>query len=456
MKFPSTALSFVALLSTVNANMMECVTNVEDGKDYFPNKVEVEYSEHWSVEYKNTYKIVRNTDADTSYLLYQCGTTPPADEEGKHDATLSLPITNVGLHFTSYIPYMELLGLRGKIAVIEGQASWIYSPCLKKMIDVDEVTMVSDINNATLLGNVGVGQDLPYFVGVGSPNVFDQNFQVSEWKEGSSLSIFEWVKFFSVFFNAEDEANSIFEESKDTIDCARENANLLSADEEKPVVLWGAYSDYCGGWDVSQSCPNFYCELADTCSATLLTSAEGSIDSALCYRNYMTTEEFVAYGKDADIWIIPDYNSDFGATLAKFPELNDFESVKNDKVYDVSGQTLDAYFSQKNVEPHTLIEDFCSVVGRENPTTLVPYELTFLRHINDAIDSPPVCPEDQDAKDVPFVKLGSNRCVRITQPDAPKDTDAPKATEPPKDTSSASVAKILITSILSVGAALFF
>ena len=352
MKFSSTVLSFIALASSANANnMMGCVTDYSPETDYFPDKVQTEHSAHWTVEYHNSYKIVRNTDSDTSYVLYQCGTPLPTEIADQHDAVVSIPLGDVGLHYTTFIPYVELLDRRSNIASMAGEASWIYSPCLNKMVDEGDVTMVSNINNSTLLGEVNVGSDLPFFVGVGTENVFDTNFEVSEWKETNLLAIFEWVKFFSLFFNQEKQANEIFDERKDSIECARENANILATDEEQPVVLWGTRSDYCGGWDVARSCPNYYCELADTCRATLLTSMEGSIDSEACGRNYMTTEEFVAYGKDADIWIYAGHDSDFAGTLEAYPELKEFTSVKNDKVYDVSGQTMDAWFGVRKVEP---------------------------------------------------------------------------------------------------------
>ena len=165
------------------------------------------------------------------------------------------------------------------------------------------------------------------------------------------LGAFEWIKFFAVFFNLEAEANEIYDETVERVDCASSNADILSSDGAKPVVLWGSYSSYCGGWDVARSCPNFYCELADKCDATLLYSSEGSVDAMkTCYRNYMTTEEFVEFGKDADYWVYT--GSDVDTVLVKHSEdLKDFKSVQNGKVYDVTGQTMDAWFAERKVEP---------------------------------------------------------------------------------------------------------
>jgi len=399
------------LIGTASAeNTMGCVSNFEQGKDYFPDKIEVEKSEHWIITYENSYKILKNTHAAMSYLLYQCGTDIPQDEVSKHNVTIPIPLPDdFGLHYTTFIPYMELLGKRGSISSMYGSPSWVYSPCLSSNIDDGLVTFIDNLNNETLIDELQVDVNTPYFVGVGTPNVFPNNFEISEWKETSMLGTLEWIKFFSVFFNMEKEANTIFMEAEDHVNCASENADIISADGPKPVVLWGSYSDYCGGWDVARSCPNYYCELATTCDATILTSMDGSVDSSQCYRNYMTTEEFVEYGKDADVWIYAGHSDGVDTILTTYgDELNDFKSIKNGEVYDVSGQTMDGWFGVRLVEPDALIQDFCKVVGKENPAVAIPHQLTFLRHLDDPIASKAVCADTS----APYVKL-SSECSRI-------------------------------------------
>jgi hypothetical protein len=101
-------------------------------------------------------------------------------------------------------------------------------------------------------------------------------------------------------------------------------------------------------------CPNYYCEFAAACSARILNSdEEGSLKSETCGMNLMTTEEFVAFGKDADVWI---YTwSDANDVLAQFEEeLKDFVSVKKEKVYDTSASGINAWFEYRLAEPGKL------------------------------------------------------------------------------------------------------
>ncbi len=67
----------------------------------------------------------------------------------------------------------------------------------------------------------------------------------------------------------------------------------------------------------------------------------------------------------------------------------------------------------------TLLQDFCKVVGFENPATIFPHQLTFLRHIDDPVGSPAVCTD----RDAPMVKLGSE-CLRIAGEEDSPDHDS--------------------------------
>lgn len=117
MKLPTlpsfTFTGIISLLSfPVDANYMKCLSNVDNNVDYFPNKVSPKYSQQWDITYHNTYKVITNKFKQTSYLLYQCGSYPPANETG-HDMTLSVPLEDgIIVASTTMIPHLEQLGLR--------------------------------------------------------------------------------------------------------------------------------------------------------------------------------------------------------------------------------------------------------------------------------------------------------------------------------------------------------
>jgi hypothetical protein len=81
----------------------------------------------------------------------------------------------------------------------------------------------------------------------------------------------------------------------------------------------------------------------------------------------MTTEEFVAFAKDADHWIYP--NSNWNDVYAENEAiLDEFVSVSNQNVYDYQGQGSNAWFEQRFVEYDVVLNDFCLVAGTVQST----------------------------------------------------------------------------------------
>lgn len=471
MKLHGKVLSLAVAVPFAQGNLDGCAPSFEAGKDYFPDKVEATESQYWSVTYEDSYKIARNSFENKTYLLYQCGTEPPADLMDQHDFTIAVPIGNFGLTQTTMIPFIELLGKRTSIAAIVGTSlGSVYSPCLNEMADQNKVGNVGFFqkSNTTAIEEAGIDLDLDLFV-QGGNSLFSSQIYVSAFAEDFNLATFEWIKYYSLFLNLESEANEAFKDTKGRYECAVENAALLSTDtEEKPTVLWGSYSAYCGGWSVARKCPEYYCEFAEACGATLLTSQEGSIDATeTCGLFYMSTEEFVEYGKDADHWIYTSPGVDSMVYSRFKDELQNFKSVLNSEVYDTEGAGQNSWFEQRLAEPgkffrwyiwstdrmiwsdffssiDAILQDFCFIVGNENLASPVPHTLTYLRQVDDAIPSPPLC-NDQSA---PLQTLGS-QCVLIPGETA---TDPPTDAPDPED-AAASSPQLLLGLLMSVAVA---
>jgi len=356
--------AFLAFLAGVQAE--DCITTVDPSKDYFPNKVYPTESQYWDVEYSNTYKIVVNKNSSDSYLLYQCGSEPPEDQlDGRHAEVLEIPLKEVGLAHTPMITYMEQLGLRDAISAFLTEPSYIISPCFAEDVAYGKVMVLSPPTgeeDPTNRGNSSATADMAAFLPDYSTAPFEERIFLSEDKETTNAAIFEWVKYYSVFFNAEGTANAVFDAAEDRWDCIAENAQVVESDfPKKPVVLWGYYSDFCGGWFFAR-CPNFYCEFAQACSADILFANDEDGSLELCDSKYMTLEEFTEFGKDADYWIFPAPN--WNATFQEFGEtLETFKSVQNQEVYDYQKEAANGWFEQRFAEYYDVLDDFCMVVG---------------------------------------------------------------------------------------------
>jgi len=94
----------------------------------------------------------------------------------------------------------------------------------------------------------------------------------------------------------------------------------------------------------------------------------------------MTTEEFIEFGKDADIWIIPDFLSGDLEEQYFWSNISEFKSVKIGNVYDVQKSGSGAWFEQRTADYDILLQDFCDVVGLYDDT-VANHERLYFRKI---------------------------------------------------------------------------
>lgn len=98
-------------LAQLTSNPDGCVTDYDEaaGVDYFPDKAVIDYAETFSVEYFPTYKVLTVNDgfADTSYVLYQCGTPVPSLDIPVQQ-NISVPVTIVSTGTPDHIPRIEV------------------------------------------------------------------------------------------------------------------------------------------------------------------------------------------------------------------------------------------------------------------------------------------------------------------------------------------------------------
>jgi len=350
------------LPNSAYANILGCITSDAVSDDLFTlftEQVAPVYSQFWNITYYDTYKIFTNKASNLTYLFYQCGTEPPIEEveNGGHAGIMEIAdpaATPVTIASTPMISYLELLGLRTNIKGFLGSESLISSPCLLDLIDSGSVTVAPDGTNATTLAAVGLldsaSQDMLTFVSGWTGDIlFNNTIVMEEYTESSYEGTMEWIKAYGAIFNLEGEANAIFEQANCRFEAIEADVASVTSDlPVKPKILWAYYSDYCGGWDVAE-CPNYYCGFATACNAEVLNSTEGSAGLELCGAPYMTTEEFLAFGKDADHWIYPsvNWNSIYAENEAV---LSQFKSVMAESVFDYQGGGSNAWFEQRFAE----------------------------------------------------------------------------------------------------------
>lgn len=406
----------VTTFGVVSANPSSCVSNVESGKDYFPNKVSPTYSKEWSIEYHNTYKILRNHPVNATYVLYQCGTVPPS---GIPNVNLTLPIPiqeGFALTSTTQVPKTELLGLSSQFKAYMGDDQWLSAPWIIKRLKDGDITLIRrpEEEGAVVDAFAKTG-DLLTFVNPTSKWIaleVNKKVYVNEYMEKTNHGIAEWIKYYSVFFNKEGTANEVFAKQTTRFDCTARNAVYLAttSQDPKPKVVWAEFSKYCGGWSVG-TCPNFYCEYIETCAAEMLSDpGTGSIVNPNCgSKKYMSNSEFVDFAKDADVWVYPGHGDYyFELVYADFKaDLDQMKSVQKKQVYDTVKTGLNTWYEHRLVEygkchwtwasawclfslaandstllvmsTDLVLQDVCDMVGHTQQ--LIPHERKLMRNV---------------------------------------------------------------------------
>ena len=250
-------------------NNAQCATAATASGDFFPSSSRlsadasttgstaalVEPSVAFSVTYNTTFKVVRTlahlsgVPAKT-YVLYQCGTTAPtADSDGTAFASgtqfFSVPVKKVATGLTVAIGFIEELGLRSSIDVVDPGA--VHAPCWQEDEETGDMTGVDATANWNSAANAydtvaawataTTDFDLVItdrFNTAGSGTDKDVNFDASEAPLGM-LDRLEYVKFLSLFYNMEAKANAYYADQvkrwqymRDRITYAQSNGRIAS------------------------------------------------------------------------------------------------------------------------------------------------------------------------------------------------------------------------------------
>jgi len=367
--------------------------------DIFGNKfVPHNTTDFLNIEYFDTYKIVTNSHQSppVSYLLYQCGTDIPDDvNQDDYELVVSVPHQGgLALTQTPQIPYVELLNLRKEVIALIGDPQYVTSPCMSYQLgedasDEERIPVIWDSNST--IDEEMVAQwraDNPDAIIVSGPTnniVGDRVIIASATQERTNVATYDWIAFYGAFYNLEGESNRLTQQMQDSYDCTSDVANEIVAEQralgsdvntddpeyKEPVIFWANFFTWGGlGWSVAE-CPtwdtSYQCEYATHCGATVLSRPEGVGynqtygDSPTLFW-YLSDEEAMAMGKDADIFMYS--GSDWDGLYESHGEMLDqFKSVQNKQVFDTLGQGPSAWHEQRYAEYDIVGLDMCDVVG---------------------------------------------------------------------------------------------
>lgn len=372
--------TFISTQAQLDTNLVdECVTDFDESVDYFPNKVDVEYAEGFSVEYYNNYKVVEITpwqfaEETVTYLLVQCGTPTP---ELMADAIIEVPVNSFVSMSTSFLPHLETQDLLDNLVAVD---TLLYSNLESVLALQEDLALIGgggsfDETNIELLLDLDPdlvmtqqfsagGTTLSTIESAGLNVVLNGDFA-----DTSPLGQAEWGKYLALFFNTEAAANEAFEV------VATEYAALkdLTADvpnDERPTVI--ANSPFDGTW---------YMPAGDSTVSQLIEDAGGNFlfsdsdGSSLVIDFESVFEE----GGNADLWVnVNQFWVTTDDALADDPRYAEFTAFENGNMWNnnliQNENGGSGYFELGQANPHLILADLITIFY---PDLLPEHEFVF-------------------------------------------------------------------------------
>ncbi|MCP5096745.1 MAG: ABC transporter substrate-binding protein [Chloroflexi bacterium] len=364
------------------ANLTDgCVESYDENVDYFPEKVDANFTEGFSVEYHNNYKILTvdtpfpGAEEAVTYVLVQCGTPVP---EGMDDAVIiETPINSFVGMSTSYLPFLDELGLVDTIVGLDS-LDFVTTESVRAKIDAGELVEIGAGAEVNVEAVLDLEPALVMTYGSGFPDydahpvLQEAGITVvlnAEYLDLSPLGRTEWVKFLAAFYNAEGAANVWFDE----IVIEYEALQALVADvEEKPTVF--ANTPFEGTWYMPGG-NSFVAEQLVDAGATYLWADDESTST-----QFLDFETVFDVASEAEYWI----NIGFFGSLADLEAADaryaDFVAFQNGGVFNNDARTNEFggndYWEGGIANPHLILSDLIKIF---HPELMTDVEFVYYR-----------------------------------------------------------------------------
>ena len=223
----------------------------------FTEKAKPKYAKHFSVSYHDNYKLVRTNatfypngkeaeskSQDDVLVLVQKGTNPPPLEGELASAqVLYIPAATVAVNVQHSESFLRELGLVDRINAIGGLYS--YDNAMRTKALQDEIGQIGYSWHSPPDIEVLLSRQPELFLMTLASMSHTESLEkcrqldvptaaVFDWAEQDYLARAEWIKFYSLFFNAEAKANEVFQMIENRV----EELKQLAASTAGGSPLW--------------------------------------------------------------------------------------------------------------------------------------------------------------------------------------------------------------------------
>ncbi|WP_166355681.1 ABC transporter substrate-binding protein [Phytoactinopolyspora limicola] len=369
-----------------------CVAHFDADVDYFADKVEPVYANGWSVRYENSYKVLTTrVDAagghaaagsrvvENTYVLVPCG-APEPELTGELDGATVLEIptgtfVDGGSVLYAAVERLDVAdALVGHAEVFFGDTEAPYLPKVAERVDSGAVAEIGYEVNFEALADADPDFYTNY---AGDDSMFGQITQLGipivhyfPYTE-SPLGAAEQVKFLSLFFNLEAEANAEFDAIEERyLDLREQVEQHASTLDEAPTMLLGVTGD---GSDVTtRENRRFEPQLVREAGGVPIPDIDGGGIATI------SLERFLDEGSSADAWLdltfFPSHETQQEYLDAE-PHLAELRPLNDGHTYHRMGQRGVDYFLNGALDVDLMLADAVSIL---HPDLLPDHELTFI------------------------------------------------------------------------------
>ncbi len=330
------------------------------------------YSKRFVIRYYNGFKtlsVLRPEDSSlvTGYVIY------PKDKPTPKGFEQFIPIdartAKVVCLSTTHVAAIRLLHQEGKIAAL-ANAALVYDTVIQLLLAQQKIQSVGkdfnpEIEKIILLHPDIVFTDAENGSGIGVLGKIQEAkiplVVSNDYKEQSPLARAEWIKFFAVFFNAEEKADSIFSEVE------KEYNAIAQAKGDKHPTVFCNYP-YQGIWYTPAS-KSYFTQLMTDAGARYVFVDKTATNGLNLSLNF---EQIFNVAQHADVWLLTSADRSLEGLKRIDEKFSWFDAFKKGQVYSAAKRSnsnggID-YWESACFLPHLALRDLHQLFANPNVT----------------------------------------------------------------------------------------
>jgi iron complex transport system substrate-binding protein len=342
------------------------------------------YASGFRVSDQGSYTLITVTDPwqQSKNVIFRYVLAPEAElvpDSLKDVPFIKTPVKRVITLSTTHVAMIDQLGSAESIVGLSG-ADFIYSPTIRTMLESGEVKDVGYGQGLDFEAIVKLNPDVLFLYGVegnvmttlekltdlGIPAVF-----CGEYLETHPLGKAEWIRFFSLFYNKEEQSARFFNQ----IDSAYNALSLIASEaHSKPQVLNGL------PWK-----DTWYMAGGKSFAAQLMEDASGDYlwrDTHSTQALPLDLESVYIRALNADVWINPGAAGSLADILLLDERLGDLEVLKMGQVFNNNARVSEGggndYWESGTVRPDLVLADLIKVF---HPDLLTDHSFVYYRQL---------------------------------------------------------------------------